>query len=294
MSTAIEHQQQDGGSDIKKTDSLDIDRPESFDLSNALPSRPPMVYSSPVEFLQSFGRRWKSVWTPRFTMAILCGQLVSLCITCTNVTTTELVSRNWALPTTQTFFLCVDSSDQITDKDWSALNRAKGDAFMIAGATLYGITNSSEEFLVRKRPLYEVVGQLGLYGTLINGIQASALEHKGMKTATWNSMTTMFILYTVAPIIYRLASSTYFNLSLLSSDFWGLLFGLFLYKYHPYWLYFVAFVVILGGLITYFWYSTPEEQGNTDPTAPEYVNKRGAAQRDNLEAAPAPADASMA
>jgi len=36
----------------------------------------------------------------------------------------------------------------------------------------------------------------------------------------------MFILYTVAPLLYRLASSAYFNLSLLSSDFYGLLFGM--------------------------------------------------------------------
>ena len=35
----------------------------------------------------------------------------------------------------------------------------------------------------------------------------------------------MFVLYTVAPIIYRLASSPFYNLSLLSSDFFGLLFG---------------------------------------------------------------------
>ena len=39
----------------------------------------------------------------------------------------------------------------------------------------------------------------------------------------------MFILYTVAPILYRMASSAYYNLSLLSSDFYGLLFGLFLF-----------------------------------------------------------------
>lgn len=36
----------------------------------------------------------------------------------------------------------------------------------------------------------------------------------------------MFILYTTAPLIYRAASSVYYNLSLLSSDFYGLLFGL--------------------------------------------------------------------
>ncbi|KAF8074897.1 DUF914-domain-containing protein [Lyophyllum atratum] len=372
--------------DMKKTESLiEVDRPVSLDLGHTIPSRPPMIYNSPKAFIQSFGRRMKSIWTPRFAWALFCGQLVSLCITCTNVTTTELVSRNWALPTTQTFFLyfslfaiytpytiyqygfrgwgnmvlrdgwkyfilaacdvegnflvvkayqytdllscmlldawaipvcmffswvymrpryhwtqilgvliCVAglgllvASDQITDKDWSALNRAKGDGFMIAGATLYGFTNATEEFFVRKRPLYEdnkVVGQLGLYGTLINGIQAAGLEHNGMKLASWNRMTigllvaytgAMFILYTVAPMLYRLASSTYYNLSLLSSDFWGLLFGLFLYHYHPYWLYFVAFVVIIAGLITYFWYSTPEEQGDTNPTVPSYVNKRGA------------------
>ena len=39
----------------------------------------------------------------------------------------------------------------------------------------------------------------------------------------------MFILYTVAPILYRMASSAYYNLSLLSSDFYGLIFGLFLF-----------------------------------------------------------------
>ena len=39
----------------------------------------------------------------------------------------------------------------------------------------------------------------------------------------------MYILYTVAPILYRMASSAYYNLSLLSSDFYGLLFGLFLF-----------------------------------------------------------------
>ncbi|KNZ74562.1 hypothetical protein J132_06516 [Termitomyces sp. J132] len=361
---------------------VDVDSPESFDLSHVVPSRPAIVFSSPRAFARSFSRRWKSIWTRRFTLALFSGQVVALCITCTNVTTTELVNRNWALPTTQTFFLyfsifmiytpytlyqyglkgwgkmvlrdgwkyfilaafdvegnflvvkayqytdllscmlldawaipvcmfvswvymrpryhwtqilgviiCIAglgllvASDELTDKDWTALNRAKGDGFMIAGATLYGLSNATEEFFVRKRPLYEVVGQLGMWGTLINGVQAAGLEHGAMKLASWNRMTigilvaytsAMFILYTVAPMLYRLASSTYYNLSLLTSDFWGLLFGLFLYHYRPYWLYFIAYVVIIVGLVTYFWCSTPEEQGKLNPTAPAYVNKRGA------------------
>jgi len=69
--------------------------------------RPPIVYSSPKAFTRSLWLRWKSVWTRRFMLSLLAGQVVSLCITVTNVTTTELVSRNWSLPTTQTWFLYV-------------------------------------------------------------------------------------------------------------------------------------------------------------------------------------------
>ena len=49
--------------------------------------------------------------------------------------------------------------------------------------------NATEEFFVRKSPLYEVVGQLGMWGVLINGIQAAGLGHKDMTTASWNGKT---------------------------------------------------------------------------------------------------------
>ncbi|KAI0313092.1 DUF914-domain-containing protein, partial [Amylostereum chailletii] len=294
------------------------------------PVRPPIEFSSPGAFFGSSRQRFASIWTKRFVLSLLAGQVVSLCITCTNVTTTELVQRNWALPTTQTFFLyfslfviytpytiyqygfkgwfkmlyrdgwkyiilaacdvegnflvvkayqytnllscmlldawaipvcmffswvylrpkyhytqilgvlvCVGglgmlvASDEITDKDYPALSRAKGDVFMIVGASLYGFTNATEEFFVRRSPLYEVVGQLGMWGTIINGIQMAGVEHRDIPTMTWSGenigllvayTAAMFILYTVAPLLYRLASSTYYNLSLLSSDFYGLLF----------------------------------------------------------------------
>jgi len=355
-------------------------------VSNApapVPARPPIVYSSFGAFAESVAVRWKSIWTRRFVLSLLAGQLVSLCITCTNVTTTELVNRGWTLSTTQGFFLyfclfitytpytiyqygwkgwarmilrdgwkyfilaaadveanflvikayqytdllscmLLDAwaipvclffswvymriryhwtqlfgvlvccaglgllvvSDVITEKGWDPVARGKGDAFMIAGATLYGFSNATEEFLVRKRPLYEVLGQLGFWAFLINGVQSAALEHKAMTQVPWTGdvigllmafTTAMMILYTVAPMLYRLASSAYYNLSLLSSDFYGLLFGLFLYKYSPYWLYFISFVVILAGLVVYFWHATPEEQGFLDPRPPKYVTSRAQA-----------------
>jgi solute carrier family 35 protein F1/2 len=93
--------------DDSKHSLADVQDPASMDVAQEVPKRPPIVYSSPRAFLKSFGQRWKSVWTRRFALSLLCGQVVSLCITCTSVTTTELVKRNWTISTTQTFFLFV-------------------------------------------------------------------------------------------------------------------------------------------------------------------------------------------
>jgi solute carrier family 35, member F1/2 len=68
-------------------------------------ARPPIDYSSFGGFWHSIWRRFLSLWTRQFVLSLLSGQVVSLCITCTNVTTEELTTGNWQLPTTQTFFL---------------------------------------------------------------------------------------------------------------------------------------------------------------------------------------------
>lgn len=60
--------------------------------------------------------------------------------------------------------------------------------FICYNLLIFVIANATEEFFVRRRPLYEVVGQLGMWGTLINGIQAAGLEHKNMRTANWSGM----------------------------------------------------------------------------------------------------------
>lgn len=92
---------------------IEVDRASSSGSTpevSAAPARPPIDYSSFSAFTESFSARWKSIWTRRFVFAMLAGQLVSICITCTNVTTTELVNRKWTLATTQGFFLLVPSS----------------------------------------------------------------------------------------------------------------------------------------------------------------------------------------
>lgn len=117
---------------------------------------------------------------------------------------------------------------------------------MLIGATGYGLSNALEERFVRERPLYEVVGQLGFWGCIINAVQGAGIEHDMFREQVWNGKTiglliaytfAMLSLYSLAPILFRLTSSPFYNLSIMTSNLFTLLFGLRLYGYRPYFLY---------------------------------------------------------
>lgn len=129
-------------------------------------------------------------------------------------------------------------SDMEAGKNFPGSDYIKGDLFCILGATLYAVSNVYQEFLVRQTPMYEVVGQLGFWATILNGIQLAVLERNELKTIEWTPAVVgyiigfdiaLFIMYSVSPILFRLSSATFFNLSLLTSDFYGLVFGIFLF-----------------------------------------------------------------
>ncbi|KAF9232901.1 DUF914-domain-containing protein [Melanogaster broomeanus] len=175
------------------------------------------------------------------------------------------------------------ASDFLTGKDGHAQRRAEGDGYMIAAA-IYGLVRPSEHADVTLDVIrHEVVGQMGMWGMIVSGIQAAIIERQGIAAAPWDGKTGTPIpesgspvasfVFTVQPYLFRVASSAYFNISLLTSDFYGLIFGerAFPKHYSPYWLYFPAFVVVVGGLVIYFWHATPEEQGPSDVHTPRFV-----------------------
>ncbi|KAF8981408.1 hypothetical protein BGZ52_002889 [Haplosporangium bisporale] len=160
-------------------------------------------------------------------------------------------------------------SDMEAGKNFPGSDYIKGDLFCILGATLYGVSNVYQEFLVRQTPMYEVVGQLGFWATILNGIQLAVLERNELKSIEWTPAVVgyiigfdiaMFIMYSVSPILFRLSSATFFNLSLLTSDFYGLVFGIFLFGYKINRLYPIAYALIIVGIIVYNVYPAPEPQ----------------------------------
>lgn len=62
---------------------------------------------------------------------------------------------------------------------------------------------------------------MGFFGTIINGVQGAGLEHDLFRSVAWTGTTVgyligytcaMLFLYTLAPILFRLSSSPFYNL----------------------------------------------------------------------------------
>ncbi|KAJ1807360.1 hypothetical protein LPJ56_006253 [Coemansia sp. RSA 2599] len=151
--------------------------------------------------------------------------------------------------------------DMDAGKNYKAVDALKGDLFMLAGATCYALSNTTEEFIVRKRPQYETVAWLGFFGTIINGVQMAIIEHDRLSKLQWTKEVVgytigfdlvMFVLYSVAPFLFRLSSATFYNLSILTSDFYGLIFAKYMFHDTITAIYAGAFVMIVGGLLVYY------------------------------------------
>ncbi|KAI4302735.1 hypothetical protein MLD38_038447 [Melastoma candidum] len=141
-------------------------------------------------------------------------------------------------------------------------NPRKGDALVIAGATLYAVSNVSEEYLVKNADRVELMSMLGFFGAIISAIQISILERQELKSIHWSAgavfpfvgfSLAMFLFYSLVPILLKINGSTMLNLSLLTSDMWAVLIRIFAYHEKVDWMYFVAFGGVVLGLVIYSW-----------------------------------------
>ncbi|XP_069744390.1 solute carrier family 35 member F1 isoform X2 [Narcine bancroftii] len=139
-------------------------------------------------------------------------------------------------------------------------NKLLGDLLVLAGATLYGISNVCEEFIVKNLSRVEFLGMIGLFGSFFSGIQLAIIEHKELLKVPWDWQigllyvgfsACMFGLYSFMPVVMKRSSATAVNLSLLTADIYSLFCGLFLFHYKFSGLYLLSFFTIILGLIFY-------------------------------------------
>ncbi|CAB1352310.1 unnamed protein product [Coregonus sp. 'balchen'] len=102
-----------------------------------------------------------------------------------------------------------------------------GDGLVLVSAALYAVSNVCQEYTVKNLSRGEFLGMMGLFGTLISGIQ-------------------LFM-----PLVVKMTSATAVNLSLLTADLFSLFCGIFLFHFVFSGLYIVSFVVITVGFVMF-------------------------------------------
>ncbi|XP_038882368.1 solute carrier family 35 member F1-like isoform X3 [Benincasa hispida] len=162
-------------------------------------------------------------------------------------------------------------------------NPIKGDALVIAGATLYAVSNVSEEFLVKNAGRVELMAMLGLFGSIISGIQISIIERNELKSINWTAgaalpfvgfSVAMFLFYSLVPVLLQINGAAMLNLSLLTSDMWAVVIRIFAYHEKVDWIYFVAFAAVVVGLVIYSVADKEEDHSHAD-VANEIVDEEG-------------------
>lgn len=162
------------------------------------------------------------------------------------------------------------------DRKDKGSNPVKGDLLVIAGATLYAVTNVSEEYLVKNADRVELMGMLGVFGAVVSAIQISILERGELKSIHWSAgavlpfagfALAMFLFYSLVPVSLKMSGSTMLNLSLLTSDMWAVLIRIFAYRQKVDWLYFLAFAAVGVGLIIYSWGDKEEQKARAAAAA---------------------------
>ncbi|KHO01331.1 DUF914 domain membrane protein [Metarhizium album ARSEF 1941] len=155
-------------------------------------------------------------------------------------------------------------SDYIVQRDSGVSggeSRLKGDLFGLLGATLYGTSNVLEEWLVSKAPMHHVLAFMGLWGMIINGTQAAIFDRDTIAGSAWSGRVggylagytlCLTLFYTLAPLILRMGSAAFFDISLLTANFWGVIIGIHVFGLSIHFLYPIAFVCIIIGLTIYF------------------------------------------
>ncbi|KAK7131168.1 hypothetical protein R3I94_016338 [Phoxinus phoxinus] len=135
-----------------------------------------------------------------------------------------------------------------------------GDGLVLISAALYAVSNVCQEYTVKNLSRVEFLGMIGLFGTLISGVQMAILESKAIPVISWNwRICLLFVAYTLCmyglysfmPVVVKMTSATAVNLSLLTADLFSLFCGIFLFHYKFTGLYIVSFVVITLGFVMF-------------------------------------------
>ncbi|KAI9278846.1 solute carrier family 35 member SLC35F1/F2/F6 [Phascolomyces articulosus] len=151
-------------------------------------------------------------------------------------------------------------ADTMADEASTSNHSWIGDLICLTSATLYAISNVTEEYLVHRCTTEEFLSRAGFWGSILSGIQALIFEHNEWMTIDWGWKVVALIMvyvvslssmYSLGPSLYRLSNATFISMSLITSNFYSLLAGLVFLdakmpKFYP-----IAYILVIGGVTIY-------------------------------------------
>lgn len=170
-----------------------------------------------------------------------------------------------------------------------------GDGLVLLSAVLYAVSNVCQEYTVKNLSRVEFLGMMGLFGTLISGIQLAVLEIGAVQAIKWDCRISMlfavyalcmYALYSFMPVVVKMTSATAVNLSLLTADLFSLFCGIFLFHYTFSALYIISFVVITAGFVLFnavpTYSALPESGSSEDDPAEVFADHTAESSSDHL------------
>ncbi|KAI8342413.1 hypothetical protein BC941DRAFT_412693 [Chlamydoabsidia padenii] len=141
-----------------------------------------------------------------------------------------------------------------------------GDLLCLTSATLYAISNVTEEYLVHHFTTQDFLYRIGLAGMIQSGMLAFYFEYDMLVSISWSRYNVplvllyvicLFSMYSLVPLIYRMCGATFVSMSLMTSNFYSLLIGLLFLdaKMPP--LYPLAYFLVIIGATLYNMTSPP-------------------------------------
>ena len=178
--------------------------------------------------------------------------------------------------------VCIVVSDLRDSKSSAATgssNQFLGDMMCILGSILYASSNVLQEHLVRKGLREEYMGNVGVCGIVMSGVQFIVLELPRMQDTPFSSQNVLaisgfvaclFFMYTNTSSFLEKSDAVLFNLSLLTSDVYAVVFSFFFYGHLVPWIYFLSYALVCIGL--YIYYRVPPSSSNSGATINEAYN----------------------
>jgi len=145
-----------------------------------------------------------------------------------------------------------------------------GDALTLLSAFLYATSNVLSEKLIKSGSYIFFLAWLGMSGALLTGIQTGIVEPRAVLTAPWSTdaaVPLLFVTFSASfALIYGLVAkflvvhdSVALNLNFLTTNIWGVVFGMLLFDEVFIWQTGVGFLCIIAGLFVYHTATMPSK-----------------------------------